>query len=124
MALTQPDPIRQEFLQDTESFSQPDSTSSKLFHRGSFGRVTCRASVLHCIRKVESVLNNMLVPFKLSLELGQFSFQTVDGRKCPLAGTINLQSIGDQCLIIIRKTRGNPLEYTRFFKYLVDQINN
>ena len=123
-ALTQPEPIRLEFLKETDSLSQPDSSNSPQFCRDRFGRRTCIGSTFHNIRKIEGLLKSMLIPFKLSLESGMISFQTVDGRKCPLSGTITVQSLNDQCLVVIRKTKGNPLEYARFFKYLVDRIND
>lgn len=108
-----------------ESLSQPDGTDgiNVPFLRNNFARICCQGSLLSVIRKIESILKSMLVPHKLTHELHQITFQTVDSRKCPLTGTFSLQAANDSVIIIVRKSRGNPLEYARFFKYLVDQVH-
>ena len=108
-----------------ESLSQPDGTDGVHvpFLRNNFARICCQGSLLGVIRKIEAILKSMLVPHKLVLESQQITFQTVDSRKCPLTGTFSFQTANDSVLIIVRKNRGNPLEYARFFKYLVDQVH-
>lgn len=136
MALTQPDQIRSRSriagIQDC--FSQPHAASSaeiaidcdesaKYFVRNNFARFLCSGSLKRTVEKMEQVLQNMLVSFRTSSSCGfTLHFQTVDRRKCPLVGIISLQNLDGSVLVVFKKTRGNPLEYARFFKFIVDQF--
>lgn len=132
MALTQPDQIRSKTSGILDSYSQPQAAnsneidmeeSSKVFVRNNFARFLCKGTLKKVVDRMEQVLQNMLVPFQKSLS-NDFSlhFQTVDRRKCPLIGQITLQNLDGSVLVVIKKNRGNPIEYVRFFKFIVDEF--
>jgi hypothetical protein len=136
LALTQPDQIRSKASVINDNFSQPPSSSansneielnesSKVFVRNNFARFLCKGKLKKVLEKMEQVLQEMLVPFKKSLS-SEFTlhFQTVDRRKCPLIGIIRLQNLDGSVLVVIKKQRGNPIEYGRFFKFIVDEFSD
>lgn len=134
MALTQPDQMRSKTSGILDSFSQPQAAnsneidmeeSSKVFVRNNFARFLCKGTLKKVVDKMEQVLQNMLVPFQKSVS-NEFTlhFQTVDRRKCPLIGQITLQNLDDSVLVVIKKNRGNPIEYVRFFKFIVDEFSD
>lgn len=112
-------------------FSQPHSaidseinfsSSSRVFVRNSFARFLCNGTLKEVSSRLEDVLRSMLVPFQKSIHGNLIIyFQTVDRLKCPLVGQFSLHCLDDNVLIIIKKNRGNPIEYARFFKFIVDQ---
>ena len=133
MALTQPDQMRSKTSGILDCFSQPlaagsnvidSSESSKVFVRNNFARFLCNGPLKKIADRMEHVLQNMLVPFQKSssYEFTTIHFQTVDRRKCPLVGQITLQNLDGSVLVIIKKDRGNPIEYVRFFKFIVDEF--
>lgn len=132
MALTQPDQIRIKTSGILDCFSQPQASnyneidlneSSKVFVRNNFARFLCKGTLKKIVDRMEQVLQNMLVPFQKSLS-NEFTlhFQTVDRRKCPIIGQISLQNLDGSVLVVIKKNRGNPIEYVRFFKFIVDEF--
>lgn len=47
----------------------------------------------------------------------QLTFSTVDKRKCQLHGEISIQPLNsDTHMISFRKSKGDPLEFKRFYK--------
>lgn len=132
MALTQPDQIISKPSGILDCFSQPQAAGSTeidsiecstIFVRNNFARFVCIGTLKKVADRMEQVLQNMLVPFQKSTS-NEFTlhFQTVDRRKCPLVGQIALQTLSDSVLVVIKKSRGNPLEYVRFFKFIVDEF--
>lgn len=132
LALTQPDQIRSKPSGILDCFSQPQAAASSeidthecsnVFVRNNFARFLCKGTLKRVADRMEQVLQNMLVPFQKSTS-DEFTlhFQTVDRRKCPLVGQISLQALSDSVLVVIKKSRGNPLEYVRFFKFIVDEF--
>ena len=132
LALTQPDQIRSKISGILDCFSQPTAAnsseidlneSSKVFVRNNFARFLCKGTLKGVVERIELVLQNMLVPFQKSL-YNEFTlhFQTVDRRKCPLIGQIALQNLDGSVLVVIKKNRGNPIEYVRFFKFIVNEF--
>ena len=113
------------------SFSQPYSaidseinfsSSSRVFVRNSFARFLCNGTLEEVLSRLEDVLKSMLVPFQKSMHGNLIIyFQTVDRLKCPLVGQFSLHILDKNVLIVIKKNRGNPIEYARFFKFIVDQ---
>lgn len=97
--------------------------SSNVFVRNNFARFLCKGALKRVATRMEQVLQNMLVSFQKSTS-NDFTlhFQTVDRRKCPLVGQIIIQTLSDSVLVVIKKSRGNPLEYVRFFKFIVDEF--
>jgi hypothetical protein len=95
-----------------------------VFVRNSFARFLCSGSIDSICDHLSSIFRSMMVTFQNSSsnEYYYFHFQTVDRRKCPLFGKVIIQNIGESVLIVFNKSRGNPLEYARFFKYIVDQL--
>lgn len=132
--MTQPDQVRSRISKKFESFSQPlsdgqaeidSNESSNIFVRNNFARFLCRGSVQKVSDRLIEVLHSMLVPFQISNTSqyqNNFHFQTVDRRKCPLVGQISLQVLADSVLVIVKKNRGNPIEYVRFFKFIVENF--
>ena len=127
--MTQPDQLRIRSGYGLDYFSQPQALDSNdndtdersnVFVRNNFARFLCSATLQKASIRMEEVLQNMIVPFQ-STENG-FHFQTVDRRKCPLVGLISIQMLDSSVLVVIKKTRGNPIEYVRFFKFIVDQF--
>ena len=99
--------------------------NSNIFVRNSFARFLCSGSVEFVYQGLCSIFRSMMVSFKKSESTGySLHFQTVDRRKCPLIGQAAIQVINDCVLVVFVKTRGNPLEYARFFKYIVDQLSD
>ena len=112
-------------------FSQPQASDlndydtnelSNVFVRNNFARFLCSGALNKILARMEETLQNMLVPLQC-IESG-FHFQTVDRRKCPLVGQISLQVLDGSVLVVIKKTRGNPIEYVRFFKFIVDEFSD
>lgn len=59
----------------------------------------------------------MVVPFKVYPSGTKIQFQTVDKRMCPMNGEINIQTLaGGDCMVVFRRTRGDPIEFTRFYR--------
>ena len=114
-----------------DCFSQPQASDSyfidkdersNVFVRNNFARFLCIGSLKKVSTRLGEVFQAMLVPFQ-SNEVG-FNFHTVDRRKCPLVGQASLQILDGSVLVVIKKTRGNPIEYVRFFKFIVDQFSD
>ena len=140
LALTQPDQFRNRISRNLDSFSQPQVSgttieidlkdqNSNVFVRNTFARFMCQCSIKRISERLTKVLQTMLVQFQKSLSSDRITkiiiyFQTVDRRKCPLVGQISLQILNDSVLVIVKKTRGNPIEYARFFKFIVDQCTD
>lgn len=112
-------------------FSQPQASGSNIidsnersnvFVRNNFARFVCSGTLKKVYNRLEEVFQTMLVPFQF-IESG-FHFQTVDRRKCPLVGQVTLQNLDGSVLVVIKKTRGNPIEYVRFFKFIVDKFTD
>lgn len=136
LALTQPDQIRSRATGIQDCFSQPNVSgvndfsidsdeTAKYFVRNNFARFLCRGTLKGTSEKIENILQNMLVSFQKSTT-SKFTihFQTVDRRKCPLVGLISMHILDNSILVVIKKTRGNPLEYARFFKFIVDEFSD
>lgn len=136
IALTQPDQFRGrtfEINNKMNGFSQPHSAldseinftdNSRVFVRNSFARFLCHGTNIEDVsNRLEDVLKSMLVPFQKTLQNNFiYYFQTVDRLKCPLVGQFLLHFLDDNVLVILKKNRGNPIEYARFFKFIVDQF--
>lgn len=129
--MTQPDQLRSRAGFGLDCFSQPQASDfnfidtserSNVFVRNNFARFLCSGTLNRISDRLEEVFQTMLVPFQ-SIENG-FHFQTVDRRKCPLVGKVSLQILDGSVLIVIKKTRGNPIEYVRFFKFIVDHFTD
>lgn len=137
IALTQPDQFRNrtfDMKNVMNGFSQPHPAlvsddisieSSQVFVRNNFARFLCHATLEKVSIRLEDVLKSMLVPFQKAFYPNfMYYFQTVDRLNCPLFGQFSLQILDGNVLIIIKKNRGNPLEYARFFKHIVDQFTD
>ena len=59
----------------------------------------------------------MTGPFKMA-------FTTVDKRKCQLHGEINIQSTSQMQLVSFKRSKGDPLEFKRLFKAVVDSVSD
>ncbi|KAJ3333579.1 Chk1 protein kinase [Gonapodya sp. JEL0774] len=68
------------------------------------------------------LLEQFLVTFKAHAKPTKIVFATTDKRKCPLKGEIRIQNMPKfgQRLVQFKKTKGDPIEFKRFFKALHD----
>jgi serine/threonine-protein kinase Chk1 len=67
-----------------------------------------------------SILFNGIIILTLGFLSLQITFTTVDRRKCPLQGDIRIQSFSDDLYMIsFRKSKGDPIEFKRFYKAVV-----
>jgi serine/threonine-protein kinase Chk1 len=48
------------------------------------------------------------------------AFSTVDKRKCQLHGEITIQPVSTFQLVSFRRSKGDPLEFKRLFKAIID----
>jgi len=75
--------------------------------------------------KMKEVLDGFLVPYKAQLQSYKISFSTVDKRKCPLNGVIRIQYVDHNLkLITFKKSKGDPIEFKRFFRAVIEAIQN
>ena len=52
------------------------------------------------------------------------TFTTVDKRKCQLHGEVTIQPVSLAQLISFRRSKGDPLEFKRLFKAIVDSVGD
>ncbi|KAJ3051735.1 Chk1 protein kinase, partial [Rhizophlyctis rosea] len=77
------------------------------------------ASISH---NLHSVLEGFLVPWKHHGQM-TISFTTVDKRKCPLHGEVSIHAAQDGLhLVHFRKSKGDPMEFKRFYKSVRDAL--
>jgi serine/threonine-protein kinase Chk1 len=70
---------------------------------------------------ITSLLDDMLVQYKIHSSLLKISFSTVDRRKCPLHGDILIQSLKSSIFLVsFHKNKGDSLEFKRFFKTILE----
>ncbi|ORX82219.1 Pkinase-domain-containing protein [Anaeromyces robustus] len=73
--------------------------------------------------KMKDVLDSFLVTYKAQLQSFKISFSTVDKRKCPLNGVIRIQYVDhDLKLVTFKKSKGDPIEFKRFFRAVIEAI--
>ena len=67
---------------------------------------------------IANTLDQLVVQHKVNAKSGKISFSTVDKRKCPLQGNIVIQHLAQQDvrLVYFRKSKGDPIEFKRFYK--------
>ncbi|KAI9362541.1 kinase-like domain-containing protein [Zopfochytrium polystomum] len=69
------------------------------------------------IAALEHVLARLLVGYKLHPKLLKMSFSTVDGRRCPMNGSILIQPVcNDRCMVRFWRSKGDPIEFKRFYR--------
>ncbi|KXS10458.1 Pkinase-domain-containing protein [Gonapodya prolifera JEL478] len=72
-------------------------------------------------------LEQFLVTYKANpTKPTKIVFHTIDKRKCPLKGEIRIQDMQRtaQRLVVFKKTKGDPIEFKRFFKALHEAITD
>ncbi|TPX35529.1 hypothetical protein SmJEL517_g02132 [Synchytrium microbalum] len=70
---------------------------------------------------LSSLLASFLVPHKIYPMT--LVFTTVDKRKCPLNGVVEIQPMSSSLnLVVIRKSKGDSIEFKRFFKSLMEHL--
>ncbi|TPX72154.1 hypothetical protein SpCBS45565_g00636 [Spizellomyces sp. 'palustris'] len=76
-------------------------------------------------KMLNRTLQNFLVPHKIHPVSRKIVFTTVDRRKCPLHGEISIQRLGtDLQLVAFRKSKGDPLEFKRFYRAVLSSVKN
>jgi serine/threonine-protein kinase Chk1 len=74
-----------------------------------------KAADIH--KKIKLIFEDFIVQFKEVSSLS-LAFYTVDDKKCPLNGVVQLMEVPgqDTTFINFKKTKGDPLEFKRFFQ--------
>ncbi|KAI8894776.1 kinase-like domain-containing protein [Globomyces pollinis-pini] len=75
------------------------------------------------MERLLSTLEQFLVPYKKSSE-NSIAFTTVDRRKCQIHGEISIQPVSSAQLVTFRKSKGDPLEFKRFYKAVYDNVKD
>ncbi|KAI8842970.1 kinase-like domain-containing protein [Chytridium lagenaria] len=90
-----------------------------LFH--AITRFYCSLESHEIFERLCSMLTEFVVPYKMKHKLMQIVFGTVDRRKCPLNGEIRIQPATEGIsLVVFRKSKGDPIEFKRFYKAILD----
>lgn len=118
------------FSQPVTSLSTTALTSSPLetdqiLHIQRLARFYSRATADNIIGRMARQLNTMLVQHKIPPESNRIVFATVDRRKGPLTGEINIHQLSqDLCLVLFTKAKGDSLEFKRFFKFVIQDLKD
>lgn len=153
IAYSQPNDLRQgQYIPDSEplrekySFSQPSHnlipspinnrvasmTGTQFAKRGLFvdlfpsAQITRFFSHSHpeeILEKIQETFEGFLVPSRIVNSL-KLSFTTVDKRKCQLTGEVNLHQVSEVYLVSFRKRRGDPLEFKRLYKAVLENLKD
>ncbi|KAJ3141129.1 Chk1 protein kinase [Geranomyces variabilis] len=122
------------------SFSQPlamavdadSATQSTQHDRGAFAdlfpsvrltRFYSDASLETLCQRIEESLETLLVQYKTNPVSRKISFTTVDRRKCPMHGEVQIQPVNTSLhLVAFRKSKGDPLEFKRFYRAIIAAV--
>ncbi|KAI8805611.1 kinase-like domain-containing protein [Cladochytrium replicatum] len=75
------------------------------------------------VRAVTLLMQEFAVQFKVHPSGTRISFSTVDKRRCPMNGEVRIQKLGEASnLATFKKSKGDPLEFKRFFKGLYGRM--
>lgn len=114
-----------------EAGSSPFSSSSspaeadQILHIQRLARFYSRSPSPQIISRLERQLNTMLVQNKVPPDSSRIVFATVDRRKGPLTGEINVHSLNDDLrLVLFTKAKGDSLEFKRFFKFVIRDLKD
>ncbi|KAI9095107.1 kinase-like domain-containing protein [Phlyctochytrium arcticum] len=117
MSFSQPNRIDFDNATQTQYTQHDTGGFLDVFPSDRMTRFYSRASRDTICEKITQVLQTFLVPHKMHPVSRKILFTTVDKRKCPLHGEINSQPAGsDLHLVVFRKSKGDPLEFKRFYK--------
>lgn len=96
------------------------SEADQALHIQRLARFYSRCPPEQILSRLESRLNTMLVQHKIPPDANRIVFATVDRRKGPLAGEINVHTLNDQLhLVLFTKAKGDSLEFKRLFKFVM-----
>lgn len=98
-------------------------------HLQRLARFFTRAPVPTVIDRFVRQLNSMLVQHKIPSSAdgstNRIIFSTVDRRKGLLTGEINIHVMSDDLtLVLFNKTKGDALEFKRFFKFVMYDLKD
>ncbi|TPX51396.1 hypothetical protein SeMB42_g00490 [Synchytrium endobioticum] len=103
------------------SLSQYKRQFKELLPTNRLTRFYTAADSVIFINQLSALLDEFLVPHKIHCQI--LSFSTVDKRKCPLLGTVEVQPVSSTLnLVIVRKSKGDPIEFKRFFGALRERL--
>ncbi|KAJ1332469.1 hypothetical protein BSLG_008771 [Batrachochytrium salamandrivorans] len=96
-----------------------------LFPSDRMTRFYSMASAGVVFERLSETLQQFLVPYKIHQKLLKIVFSTVDRRKCQLHGEISIQRATDEYhIVLFRKSKGDPLEFKRFYKAIHDAVQD
>lgn len=82
-------------------------------------RIVVELSANDALLKMSNILDTFLIDWKPSPIRNRIHFGTVDKRKTPLSGDIFVISVSTiTSMVIVSKSRGDPLEFKRFFRLI------
>ncbi|KAI8590525.1 kinase-like domain-containing protein [Geranomyces variabilis] len=81
------------------------------------------ASLETLCQRIEESLETLLVQYKTNPVSRKISFTTVDRRKCPMHGEVQIQPVNTSLhLVAFRKSKGDPLEFKRFYRAIIAAV--
>lgn len=101
------------------------SEADQTLHIQRLARFYSRSPPDQIISRLERQLNTMLVQHKIPPSSNRIVFATVDRRKGPLTGEINVHTLNDDLhLVLFTKAKGDSLEFKRLFKFVINDLKD
>ncbi|KAJ3023713.1 Chk1 protein kinase [Thoreauomyces humboldtii] len=124
-SFSQPQHIVNEQESATQSATQADRGEfAELFPSVRLTRFYSAESVEFIRETLENALEALIVPHKTNPVTRKITFTTVDKRKCPMHGEVHIRPIGsDMRLVAFRKSKGDPLEWKRFYRMILQSVS-